>query len=138
MLEAGRVRMYCLDSVCACVWVYSRLWISTDTLDMTSDHDEPFLYRCTKLFDLSVRKDAKRESEVSRGINRWLCMLLESASATRKNGAREGRQELGGETDAPHCQTIMERTPREKRCPTRLAKILILSVLELQGIACNF
>lgn len=106
--------MYSLDSVCACVWVYSRLRISTDTLDMTSNHNEPFLYRCTKLFNLSVRKDAKRESEVSRGINRLLCMLLESASATGKNGAREGRQELGGETDAPHCQMIMERTPKKR------------------------
>lgn len=55
LLKAERVRMHSLDSVCACVWVYSRLRISTDTQDMTSDHDELVLHRCTKLFNLTAR-----------------------------------------------------------------------------------
>ncbi len=39
------------------------------------------------------------------------------ASATaREQGSKGGAAELGGETDAPHCQAIMERT-KEKRCP---------------------
>lgn len=78
--------MYGLDSMHVCVWVYSRLRLSTDTLDMTSKHDEPVLYRCAKLFDLSWRGE-KASREGVREIRRDKQMFvhaLESASATGK------------------------------------------------------
>lgn len=58
---------------------------------------------------------------------------LES-EAQQENKSKGGAAELGGETDAPHCQAIMERT-KEKRCPVQLLKIL---TWEHQGIVCNF
>lgn len=45
---------------------------------------------------------------------------LESATGKKKQ-SEGGAAELGGETDAPHCQAIMEGS-KEKRCPIRLAQ----------------
>lgn len=88
LLEAERVRMYSLDSVCACAWVYSRLRISTDIQDMTSNHDELVLYRCTKLFNLTVRG----EKEGVWGINRCLCVLWRvQAQQEKMEQGRGGR-----------------------------------------------
>ncbi len=62
-----------------------------------------------------VRKQVERESERSGGINRCLYMLWR-VQAQQENKSKGGAAELGGETDAPHCQAIMERT-KEKRFP---------------------
>ncbi len=75
--------------VCVCVWVYSRLWLSTDTLDMISKHDE--------ISERKAEKKVERDSERSGGINICLYMLWrEQAQQQGSKGAREGRQSWVG------------------------------------------
>lgn len=96
--KGKRRNLACLKQrECACtVWtacvhvcgIYSRLRISTDTQDMTSNHDKLVLYRCTKLFNLTVRG----EKEGVWGINRCLCVLWRvQAQQEKMEQGRGGR-----------------------------------------------